>query len=65
VREHPERSATSTVKIAIRPISRPSTLTARQPILPLAVTIPIAQPKKDFKLDDVMGGLVIEIPLGK
>jgi len=22
-------------------------------------------PKKDFKLDDVMGGLVIEIPLGE
>jgi hypothetical protein len=61
VSEHPERS-----RSAIRPISRPSTLTApsANPALAVPNTHPHS-PKKDFKMDDVMGDLVIEIPLGR
>lgn len=66
VREHPERSATSTVKIGdeayFRAIYADRAVT--QSCIGCHNAHPLS-PKKDFKMDDVMGGLVIEIPLGK
>lgn len=66
VRQHPERAATRTVKIdgqsyfqaiyADRAVS--------QACAGCHNTHP-RSPKKDFKMNDVMGGLVIEIPLDR
>ena len=66
VREHPERSATSTVKIGEQTYFK--AIYADRAVSQSCVGCHNAHPhspKKDFKLDDVMGGLVIEIPLGK
>ena len=66
VREHPERSATSTLKIGNQTYFKAiyADRAVSQSCVGCHNTHPHS-PKKDFKLDDVMGGLVIEIPLGK
>ena len=66
VREHPERSATSTVKIGDRTYFKAiyADRAVSQSCVGCHNTHPHS-PKKDFKMDDVMGGLVIEIPLGR
>ena len=66
MREHPERSATSTVKIGDQTYFK--AIYADRAVSQSCVGCHNAHPrspKKDFKMDDVMGGLVIEIPLGK
>ena len=66
VREHPERSATSTLKIGDQTYFK--AIYADRAVIQSCVGCHNAHPhspKKDFKVDDVMGGLVIEIPLGK
>ena len=66
VAQHPERSATDTVTIDdhtyFRAIYADRAVT--QACVACHNTHPHS-PKKDFKLNDVMGGLVIEIPLNK
>lgn len=66
VREHPEQAATSTVTIGnqtyFRAIYADSAVS--QACAGCHNTHPHS-PKKDFKVGDVMGALVIEIPLGK
>lgn len=66
VREHPERSATSTVKIGDQTYFQAiyADPAVSQACVACHNTHPHS-PKKDFKIGDVMGGLVIEIPLGK
>ena len=66
VREHPERSATSTVKVGDQTYFKAiyADRAVGQSCVGCHNTHPHS-PKKDFKLDDVMGGLMIEIPLGK
>jgi hypothetical protein len=66
VREHPERSATSTVKIGDQTYFQAiyADLAVSQACVSCHNTHP-RSPKKDFKMNEVMGGLVIEIPLGK
>ncbi len=66
VREHPERSATSTIKIGDQSYFK--AIYADRAVSQSCVGCHNTHrhsPKKDFKIDDVMGGLVIEIPLGK
>jgi hypothetical protein len=66
VREHPERSATSTVKIDNQTYFR--AIYADRAVSQSCIgchNTPPPSPQKDFKMDDVMGGLVIEIPLEK
>lgn len=65
VREHPERSATSIVKIGDHTYFRAiyADRAVSQSCVNCHNTHP-RSPKKNFKLDDVMGALVIEIPLG-
>ena len=66
VRAHPEWSATSTVKIGDQTYFK--AIYADRAVSQSCVGCHNAHPrspKKDFKMDDVMGGLVIEIPLGK
>jgi hypothetical protein len=66
VTEHPERAATDTVKIGDRPYFR--AIYADRAVTQACVGCHNAHPhspKKDFKLNDVMGGLVIEIPLSQ
>lgn len=66
VREHPERSATSTIKIGDQTYFK--AIYADRAVSQSCVGCHNAHPrspKKDFKMDDVMGGLVIEVPLGK
>ncbi len=66
VREHPERSATSTIKIGGQTYFK--AIYADRAVSQSCVGCHNAHPhspKKDFKMDDVMGGLVIEIPLDK
>ena len=65
VREHPERSATSTVKIDNQTYFR--AIYADRAVSQACVGCHNSHPhspKKDFKMGDVMGGLVIEVPLG-
>jgi len=66
VREHRERSATSTVKVGNQTYFQAiyADRAVSQACVGCHNTHP-RSPKKDFKLDDVMGGLVIEIPLGR
>ena len=66
VREHPERAATSTVKVGDQTYFK--AIYADRAVGQSCVGCHNSHPhspKKDFKLDDVMGGLMIEIPLGK
>ena len=66
VREHPEQSATSTVIIVNHTFFR--AFYADRAVSQACVGCHNSHPhspKKDFKMGDVMGGLVIEIPLEK
>lgn len=65
VREHPEQSATSTVKIGDQTYFKAiyADRTVSQSCVGCHNTHP-RSPKKDFKLNEVMGGLMIEISLG-
>jgi hypothetical protein len=66
VRQHPEQSATGTVKIDGQTYFQ--AIYADRAVTQACVSCHNAHrrsPKKDFKLNDVMGGLVIEIPLSK
>ncbi|HLZ32773.1 MAG TPA: DUF3365 domain-containing protein [Nitrospira sp.] len=66
VRQHPERSATGTVKVGNQTYFR--AIYADRAVSQACVTCHNSHPgsaKKDFKMNDVMGGLVIEIPLEK
>ena len=66
VREHPEQAATSTVTIGNQTYFRAiyADRAVSQACAGCHNTHPHS-PKKDFKVGDVMGALVIEIPLGK
>lgn len=64
VRQHPERSATGTVRIGEQ--SYFQAVYADRAVTQACIGCHNAHPrssKKDFKIDEVMGGLVIEIPL--
>ena len=66
VREHPERSATSTGKIGDQTYFK--AIYADRAVSQYCVSCHITHPhspKQDFKINDIMGGLLIEIPLGK
>jgi hypothetical protein len=66
VREHPEQAATSTVTVGNRTYFQ--AIYADRAVSQACVGCHNSHPhspKKDFKVGDVMGGLVIEIPLGK
>ena len=66
VRQHPEQSSTSTLKIDGQTYFQ--AIYADRAVTQACVGCHNAHPrspKKDFKLNDVMGGLVIEIPLSK
>lgn len=66
VRQHPEQSSTGTVKIGNQTYFQ--AIYADRAVTQACVGCHNAHPrspKKDFKLNDVMGGLVIEIPLSK
>jgi uncharacterized protein DUF3365 len=66
VREHPERSVTGTVKVGDRAYFQ--AIYADRAVSKSCIDCHNAHPessKKDFKMHDVMGGLVIEIPLEK
>jgi len=66
VREHPERSVTGTVKVGNQTYFQAiyADRAVSQACIGCHNTHPRSQ-KKDFKMDDVMGGLVIEIPLDR
>ena len=66
VLEHPERSATTTVKIGDQTYFQAiyADLAVSQACISCHNTHP-RSPKKDYKMNGVMGGIVIEIPLGK
>lgn len=64
VRQHPERSATSTIQIGEQPYFQ--AVYADRAVTQACVQCHNAHPrspKKDFKVGEVMGGLVIEMPL--
>jgi len=65
VREHPEQSVTSTVKIDDQTYFKAiyADRAVSQSCVGSHNTHP-RSPKKDFKLNEVMGGLMIEISLG-
>ena len=66
VRQHPEQSASSTVKIGTQTYFQ--AIYADRAVSQACISCHNAHPqssKKDFKMDDVMGGLVIEIPLSR
>jgi hypothetical protein len=66
VRQHPERSATGTVKVGNHTYFQ--AIYADRAVSQACVACHNAHPgsaKKDFKMNDVMGALVIEIPLEK
>lgn len=66
VRQHPERSATGTVKVGNQTYFQ--AIYADRAVSQACVACHNAHPgsaKKDFKMNDVMGALVIEIPLEK
>jgi Protein of unknown function (DUF3365) len=66
VREYPDQSSTSTVKVGSQTYFQAiyADRAVSQACVGCHNTHPHS-PKKDFKMGDVMGGLVIEIPLGK
>ena len=66
VRQHPERSATSIVKVGNQTYFQAiyADRAVSQACVGCHNTHPHS-PKKDFKMDDVMGGLLITIPLEK
>jgi hypothetical protein len=66
VREHPEQAATGTVTVGNQTYFQAiyADRAVSQACVGCHNTHPHS-PKKDFKVGDVMGGLVIEIPLGK
>lgn len=64
--EHPERSVTGTVKVGDRTYFQ--AIYADRAVSQSCISCHNAHPdssKKDFKMHEVMGGLVIEIPLEK
>jgi hypothetical protein len=64
VRQHPERAATGTVKIGEQ--SYFQAVYADRAVTQACIGCHNAHPqtpKRDFRIDDVLGGLVIEIPL--
>jgi len=66
LREHPERSVTGTVKVGDHTYFQ--AIYADRAVSKTCIDCHNAHPessKKDFKMHDVMGGLVIEIPLEK
>jgi len=66
VRQHPERSAAATITVGDQTVFQ--AIYADRAVTQACIGCHNAHPhspKKDFKLHDVMGGLVIEIPLGK
>jgi len=66
VGQHPERSVTGTVKVGNQTYFQ--AIYADRAVSQACVACHNAHPesaKKDFKMNDVMGGLVIEIPLEK
>jgi hypothetical protein len=66
VRQHPEQSASSTVKIGDQTYFQ--AIYADRAVSQACVGCHNAHPrspKKDFKMNDVMGGLLIEIPLDR
>ena len=66
LREHPERSVTGTVKVGDHTYFQ--AIYADRAVSKSCIDCHNAHPessKKDFKMHDVMGGLVIEIPLEK
>lgn len=66
VRQHPEQSATGTIRIGTQTYFQ--AIYADRAVTQACVGCHNAHPrspKKDFKLNNVMGGLVIEIPLGQ
>jgi len=66
VREHPERPATGTVTVGNQTYFQ--AIYADHAVSQACIGCHNAHPgspKRDFKMRDVMGGLVIEIPLGK
>lgn len=66
VRQHPERSATGTVKVGDHLYFQ--AIYADRAVSQSCIACHNAHPrspKKDFQMNDVMGGLVIEIPLDK
>ena len=66
VRKRPEQAATKTVKIGGQTYFQ--AIYADRAVSHACVSCHNAHPaspKKDFKVDEVMGGLVIEIPLGQ
>lgn len=66
VRAHPERPFTETVASGPEPVFR--ALYADRAVSQACIGCHNAHaksPKRDFRLDDVMGGVVITIPLGK
>lgn len=66
VRLHPERSATAKVKVGTQTYFQ--AIYADRAVSQACVNCHNAHPrspKNDFKMHDVMGGLVIEIPLGQ
>jgi len=66
VRLHPEQSSTSTVKVGNQTYFQAiyADRAVSQACVGCHNTHP-RSPKKDFKMGDVMGGLVIELPLGR
>ena len=64
MREHPEKSVTGTIKVGNQTYFQ--AIYADRAVSQACVSCHNSHPrstKKDFKIDDVMGGLVIEIPL--
>lgn len=66
IRDHPERPATTTVTVGSEPYFQ--AIYADRAVSQACIGCHNAHPnspKKDFRTNEVMGGLVIEIPLGK
>ncbi|MDF0645625.1 MAG: DUF3365 domain-containing protein [Nitrospira sp.] len=66
VRDHPDRASTGTVKIGDQRYFQ--AIYADHAVTKACIDCHNqhpSSPKKDFKLNDVMGGLVIEIPIGR
>jgi hypothetical protein len=66
VRQHPERAFTKTVTIEDKPYFQ--AIYADRAVTQACIgchNTHQGSPKKDFRIDDVMGGLVIEVPLSQ
>ena len=66
VRQHPERAFTKTVSIGEQPYFQ--AIYADRAVTQACINCHNTHqgsPKKDFRINDVMGGLVIEVPLGQ